>query len=90
MLHEEVEKFSRLSGKDGHKTPISRIGGFLDGYETAKEEAKRTGKWEWCGDHHLCSECSGWALFKWDDNECDYVESLSDFCPDCGVRMVTE
>lgn len=43
MLHEEVEKFSRLSGKDGHKTPISRIGGFLDGYETAKEEAKRTG-----------------------------------------------
>ena len=49
--------------------------------------AKRTGKWELCGNHHLCSECDEWALTKWDEDECDEVDVLTDFCPSCGADM---
>ena len=49
--------------------------------------AERIGKWERCGDHHLCSECDEWALTKWDEDECDEVDVLTDFCPHCGARM---
>lgn len=38
MLHEEVARFSELSGEDAHSTSISRIGGYLDGYEKGKED----------------------------------------------------
>ena len=38
MLHEEIARFSELSGEDAHSTSISRIGGFLDGYEKGKED----------------------------------------------------
>lgn len=38
MLHEEVARFSELSGEDAHSTSISRIGGYLDGYEKGRED----------------------------------------------------
>lgn len=50
-------------------------------------ETKRTGHWELCGNHHLCSECDEWALTKWNEDECDEVDVLTDFCPSCGADM---
>ena len=38
MLHEEVKKYRELSGDANPNTPISRIGGYLDGYEKALEQ----------------------------------------------------
>lgn len=37
-LHEEAERYRKLSGDYNPKTPISRIGGYLDGYERAMQE----------------------------------------------------
>lgn len=37
MLHDEVKKYRELSGDTNPNTPISRIGGYLDGYEKALE-----------------------------------------------------
>lgn len=51
-------------------------------------EPNKTGHWESCGNHHLCSECDEWAFAKWDEDECDEVDVLTDFCPHCGARMV--
>lgn len=39
MLHEEVERFSRLSGEDGWHTSGARLGGYLDGYDRAMKDA---------------------------------------------------
>lgn len=38
MLNEEVAKYRELSGDTNPNTPISRIGGYLDGYEKALEQ----------------------------------------------------
>lgn len=38
MLHEEAKKYRELSGDTNPNTPISRIGGYLDGYEKALEQ----------------------------------------------------
>ena len=35
MLNEEVKKYRELSGDTNPNTSISRIGGYLDGYEKA-------------------------------------------------------
>lgn len=35
LLNEEAARFEKLSGEKADSTPISRIGGFLDGYEAA-------------------------------------------------------
>ena len=39
MLNEEVAKYRELSGDTNPNVPISRIGGYLDGYEKALEQA---------------------------------------------------
>ena len=39
-LREEVELYSKLTGKDGTREPIVRIGAYLDGYEKGKEDAE--------------------------------------------------
>lgn len=51
------------------------------------EPSRKSGKWIWCGNHHICSECDEWALTRWDEDECDEVDILTDFCPNCGVDM---
>jgi hypothetical protein len=38
MLNEEVKKYRELSGDTNPNTSISRIGGYLDGYEKALEK----------------------------------------------------
>lgn len=38
MMNEEVAKYRELSGDTNPNTPISRIGGYLDGYEKALEQ----------------------------------------------------
>lgn len=40
MLHEEVKKYRELSGDTNPNTSISRIGGYLDGYEKALEQTR--------------------------------------------------
>lgn len=40
MLHEEVRRYRELSGDTNPNTPISRIGGYLDGYEKALEQTR--------------------------------------------------
>ena len=32
-LNYEMARYTELTGEDGTKVPISRLGGFLDGYE---------------------------------------------------------
>lgn len=44
MLNEEITKYSELTGEDGWKTPIMKIGAYLDGYEKGLEQAKRIEK----------------------------------------------
>ena len=56
-------------------------------YERGKAEGRKKGKWLRCGNHHLCSECDEWALTRWDEDECDEVDILTDFCPNCGADM---
>lgn len=41
MLNEEVKRYRELSGDNNPYTPISRIGGYLDGYEKAMEQQPR-------------------------------------------------
>lgn len=50
-------------------------------------QPRKKGKWQWCGNHHLCSECDEWALTRWDEDECDEVDILTDYCPNCGADM---
>ena len=40
MLNEEVKMYRELSGDTNPNTPISRIGGYLDGYEKALEKTR--------------------------------------------------
>lgn len=65
---------------------FSRIESGLKQLPSVQPERKK-GKWTWCGIHHLCSECDEWALTRWDEDECDEVDILTDFCPNCGVDM---
>ena len=51
------------------------------------EPERKKGKWQLCGNHHLCSECDEWALSVWDDNEDEEVDVLTNFCPNCGCDM---
>ena len=51
MLHEEVKKYRELSRDTNPNTPISRIGGYLDGYEKALEQEPKTGH---------CKDCKWW------------------------------
>ena len=45
MLHEEIKKYRELSGDTNPNTPISRIGGYLDGYEKALEQNEKAAEW---------------------------------------------
>ena len=40
--YEEVELYSRLTGKDGANIPVEIIGAYLDGYEKGKEEKTKS------------------------------------------------
>lgn len=75
MLNEEVKRYRELSGDDNPHTPISRIGGYLDGYERALSE-QRTGHWILTKDGFECTEC-GCTL-----------RSRADLCQYCGVKML--
>lgn len=33
MLRDEIIKYTELTGEDGNRTPIMKIGAYLDGYE---------------------------------------------------------
>ena len=69
-------------GNDALKKAVER----LKELPSAEPERKK-GKWQWCGNHHLCSECDEWALTRWNEDECDEVDILTDFCPNCGADM---
>ena len=38
-IKEDVNRFSKLSGENGWNTPVLRIGGYLDGYDTCALKA---------------------------------------------------
>jgi hypothetical protein len=40
MLRDELELYSKLTGKDGTHTPICVIGAYLDGYEKGRNESR--------------------------------------------------
>ena len=52
-------------------------------------EERKKGKWIWCGDKHVCSECDEFALCDAYDvlDTGEYQEELTDFCPNCGADM---
>lgn len=37
-LNYEMARYTELTGEDGTKVPISRLGGFLDGYEKGRAD----------------------------------------------------
>lgn len=82
MLKDEVEQFTKLTGRDGWHTPIGVIGAYLDGYERGLEETRPKGKWieiMYTEDRTgmKCSEC-GYrygGIFG------------SNYCPHCGADM---
>lgn len=79
MLNEEVQKYRDLSGDDNPNTPISRIGGYLDGYERALEQCQRMGRWKpYDGSWYECSECGAIR---------EAVGYFENFCPNCGAKM---
>lgn len=81
MLNEEVQKYRDLSGDDNPNTPISRIGGYLDGYERALEQCQRTGRWIFkYFDSDTGIRNTGWC------SECDkpFVGIYKNYCPNCG------
>jgi hypothetical protein len=53
------------------------------------EPERKKGKWIWCGDKHVCSECDEFALCDAYDvlETGEYQEELSDYCPNCGADM---
>lgn len=38
-LNYEMARYTELTGEDGTKVPVSRLGGFLDGYEKGRQDA---------------------------------------------------
>lgn len=60
---------------------MSRL--FAENAPAADVQEVKHGKWEWCGDHHVCSECGEFAL----SDEYTGEEVLSDYCPNCGAKM---
>ena len=82
MLSEEVKRYRELSGDNNPNTPISRIGGFLDGYEKAMES--KTGYWKRISmdkyvqhamAYYRCSECGKDIIGE------------HNYCPYCGAKM---
>jgi len=54
MSNEEVKKYRELSGDTNPNTPISRIGGYLDGYEKALEQEPKWDRlYSWLNDMRL-------------------------------------
>lgn len=37
-LNYEMAKYTELTGEDGTKVPVSRLGGYLDGYEKGRRD----------------------------------------------------
>ena len=91
MLNEEAVKYKKLSGDNNPNTPISRIGGYLDGYERALAERK---KGKWIGKHES-GYCSHPDSITYRCSECGYSiytvygigMPTSNFCPNCGADM---
>lgn len=85
MLNEEVAKYRKLSGDNNPDTPISRIGGYLDGYERALKD-RPTGEWKYNPDMdaYVCDQCgepcAGYVMGKPRDR----------FCKWCGAKLEGE
>lgn len=49
----------------------------------------KTGYWvEYAPDHHKCSNCNKNPCVKWNNAKRDNVDILTDYCPNCGIKMV--
>ena len=85
MLNEEVAKYRKLSGDNNPDTPISRIGGYLDGYERALAERK-TGEWIPAFDGKFTGGAYWFNCSKCNRIVPDVRNGGWDFCPSCGSR----
>ena len=86
MLKDEVALYSKLTGKDALNVPVGIIGAYLDGYDKAKAEQPKKGRWisadaMFHGVPFYCSECG--------ENTWDTVMGKPrwNFCPNCGAKM---
>ena len=77
---------------DGFKTAFCAL---VNGEPTVK--VQKTGKWIDCdsSEHWKCSECGCRASYWFNEEnsssyDLDMSEWLSDYCPNCGARMVGE
>ncbi len=87
---EAFQPYNEYESNRSNKDWVRRIELVLGDLPSAESERK-TGKWvkptgmmppEYHGDY-WCSECQGWALKnRW------HKMVLSDYCPNCGARMV--
>ena len=97
MLNEEVAKYRELSGDTNPNTPISRIGGYLDGYEKALEQEPKTGRWIIKDGKEQGYDIGGvktWYI-QIMCSECGFIKTAIEghtgqyhYCNICGARMV--
>ena len=85
MLRDEIELYTKLTGKDGQHTPICVIGAYIDGYEKGKEEKQtNTAEWEY-------KEIPNTNIIGWWCSNCHIGQkSRTPYCPECGAKMTRE
>ena len=60
--------------------------------EALKQPERKTGEWIDCetSPHYKCNQCGERAPMYWGGEISGYAEWWSDFCPNCGTRMVKD
>lgn len=89
MVNEAIDELKKytLGKKDSEKVEISVLA--LNRIIFALEEEPKVGHWvEYKPDYHRCSNCNKDALVKWHASKRDNVDILTNFCPNCGARMI--
>ena len=82
-LRETIIKGENISSLEYHLTKQYEY------IENAPTVEPKIGHWiEYKPDYHRCSNCNKDAFVKWSPSKRDNVDVLTDYCPNCGARMV--
>jgi len=83
MLNEEVARYEMLTGESAKGVPISRIGGFLDGFDKAEAVHKQA----------IERQVPKKPIDNFFDKRCPSCNSIwgitknEKFCPNCGQAI---
>ena len=75
-LRDKIELYSELTGENGWNVPVARVADFISGFEMGKERFRKRGRW--INYKNGTFECSN----------CGCKHSKSNYCPNCGAKMV--